>query len=135
MIFSRDEMPIFRLEDKEFPMWCDLVVLEKIQNEVGDIIVAEDKLRGFVPRVDADGVIDRTDGTFTIPDIGLVTKVLHWCLEEGKEVCGEDYEIPSETDLKQQEEYNITALSMIVHSQFADCISGKKKRVQKTQKK
>ena len=131
MIFSRDEMPTFRLDDKEFPMWCDLVVLEKIQNEVGDIIKAEDKLRGFIPRVDADGVIDRTDGTFTIPDIGLVTKVLHWCLEEGRAVSGEEFDIPSVTDLKQQEEYSITALSMIVHKEFSDCVSGKKKRKKK----
>lgn len=128
MIFARDTLPVFTLNNQDYPIWCDLVVLEKIQNEVGDIIRAEDKLRGFVPRVDDDGVIDRTIGNFTIPDISLVTKSLVWMMEEGKEVCGGQYDIPSIKDLKQQEEYSITALSLIVHEQFANCVSGKKKR-------
>ena len=128
MIFARDTLPVFSLNGQDYPLWCDLVVLEKIQEETGDIIKAEDKLRGFVPRVDADGVIDRTIGNFTIPDITLVTKSLFWMLEEGKEVCGGQYELPSIKDLKQQEEYSITALSVIVHEQFSACVSGKKKR-------
>ena len=79
-MFESKDLTMFPLGEQEYPIKCDLVVLEKVQEMVGDIIVAEDKLRGFVPRVDADGVIDRSTGRWTVPDIALVTQTLVWIM-------------------------------------------------------
>ncbi len=76
MILSNENMNEFTLLGQTYPLRCDLIVLEKIQDYVGDILEAEDKLRGFKPRTDSDGVIDRTIGNWTIPDIGLTTKAI-----------------------------------------------------------
>lgn len=137
MIFESRELPVFTLYDVDYPICCDLIVLEKIQDKVGDILVAEDKIRGYIPSVDADGVIDRTLGTFTVPDVDVVCSSLYWMMEEGKYLTDGDYEIPSVDDLKRQDEYGITELAVEVFKQFEDCISSKKKKktATNTQKK
>ena len=128
MIFSTDELNKFEYNGSEYPLRCDLVVLEKIQNYVGDIIEAEDKLRGYKPRVDKDGVIDRTDGIWTFPDVALVTQALVWMMEEGKEVTGGDYDIPTVEEMKQQDEYSLNEMALPVFNEFERCIAGKKKK-------
>lgn len=137
MIFESRELPVFSLYDVDYAICCDLIVLEKIQDKVGDILVAEDKIRGYVPSVDADGVVDRTLGTFTVPDVDVVCCALNWMIEEGKYLSDGDYEVPSVEDLKRQDEYGITELAIVVFQQFEDCISSKKKkkRATNTQKK
>lgn len=137
MIFESRELPVFSLYDVDYAICCDLIVLEKIQDKVGDILVAEDKIRGYVPSVDADGVVDRTIGTFTVPDVDIVCSALNWMLEEGKYLTDGEYEIPSTDDLKRQDEYGITELALVVFRQFEDCISSKKKKktAANTQKK
>ena len=135
MIFTNDELKKFELNDISYPILCDLIVLEKIQNEIGDIIAAEDKIRGFVPRIDADGVIDRTVGTWTIPDISLTCQALVWMMEEGQAVTEGKEEIPTVDDLKRQDEYTITDMALIVFEEFETCISGKKKKGKEAQKK
>ena len=137
MIFESRELPVFSLYDVDYAICCDLIVLEKIQDKVGDILVAEDKIRGYVPSVDADGVVDRTLGTFTVPDVDVVCCALNWMIEEGKYLSDGDYEVPSVEDLKRQDEYGITELALVVFQQFEDCISSKKKkkRATNTQKK
>lgn len=134
-MLERDELRTFELNEREYPLRCDLVVLEKIQNLVGDILVAEDKLRGYVPRVDADGVVDRSIGNFTIPDIAVVTQSLVWMIEEGLIMTGSEDEAPSVDDIKTQDEYTITELAFVVFTEFESCISGSKKKKRKTTKK
>lgn len=128
MIFSNDEIIQFELNGVSYPALCSLKVLDKIQDEIGDIIVAEDKLRGFVPHVDEDGVIDRTIGTFTFPSVSLVCKTLAWMLEEGKAVTDGSEEIPSFDDLQRQNEYSIFELQEIVLPAFEKCIAHPKKK-------
>ena len=135
MIFESRELPVFSLYDADYPIWCDLIVLEKIQDKVGDILVAEDKIRGYIPSVDSDGVIDRTLGNFTVPDVDIVCCSLHWMMEEGQYLADTDGEIPSVEDLKRQDEYSVTELALIVFKQFEECISSKKKKKANAQKK
>lgn len=135
MILSNENMTEFTLLGQTYPLRCDLIVLEKIQDYVGDILEAEDKLRGFKPRTDSDGVIDRTIGNWTIPDIGLTTKAIFWMLQEAKAVTSGSYEIPSLETLKQQDEYTIQELALIAFREFEDCISGKKKKKKGQSKK
>lgn len=135
MILSDETMSKFSFRGDSFPIRCDLLVLEKIQDKVGDIMDAENLIRGFKPRVDSDGVIDTTTGRWTIPNIGLVTQALVWMMEEARAVTNGQYSIPSVTDLKQQDEYTIGELATIVYKEFSSCIAGKKKRKNNRKKK
>ena len=135
MILSDETMTKFSFRGDSFPIRCDLLVLEKIQDKVGDIMDAENEIRGFKPRVDSDGVVDTTTGRWTIPNIGLVTQALVWMMEEARAVTNGQYSIPSVTDLKQQDEYTIGELATIVYKEFSSCIAGKKKRKNNRKKK
>lgn len=128
MILSDETMTKFSFRGDSFPIRCDLLVLEKIQDKVGDIMDAENEIRGFKPRVDSDGVVDTTVGRWTIPSIGLVTQALVWMMEEARSVTNGQYQIPSVKDLKQQDDYTIGELATIVYKEFSSCIAGKKKK-------
>ena len=71
-----EKLKEFELNETMYPYKCSLLVLDRIQQEVGDLVEAEDKLRGFKPRVDADGLIDRTTGTWTLPSVDLTCKAV-----------------------------------------------------------
>lgn len=133
MIFSSDELTKFEYNGTEYPLRCDLVVLEKIQNMTGDILQAEDLLRGYKPRVDKDGVIDRTTGTWTIPDVALTVQALVWMMEEGKVVTDGDYDIPTVEEMKMQDECSVTEMAVPVFREFEACIAGKKKKKKVTE--
>lgn len=135
MILSDETMTKFSFRGDSFPLRCDLLVLEKIQNHVGDIMDAENEIRGFKPRVDSDGVVDMTTGRWTIPSIGLVTQSLVWMMEEAREITNGQYSIPSVKDLKQQDDYTISELATIVYKEFSSCIAGKKKKKNRNTKK
>lgn len=135
MILSDETMTKFSFRGDSFPIRCDLLVLEKIQNHVGDIMDAENEIRGFKPRVDSDGVVDTTVGRWTIPSIGLVTQSLVWMMEEAREITNGQYSIPSVKDLKQQDDYTISELATIVYKEFSSCIAGKKKKKNRNTKK
>lgn len=135
MILSDETMSKFSFRGDSFPIRCDLLVLEKIQDKVGDIMDAENLIRGFKPRVDSDGVIDTTTGRWTIPNIGLVVQSLIWMMEEARSITNGQYQIPSVQDLKQQDDYTINELATIVYKEFSSCIAGKKKRKNNRKKK
>lgn len=136
MILSDSEMNKFSFRGDSFPLRCDLLVLEKIQEHVGDIMDAENEIRGFKPRVDSDGVVDTTVGRWTIPNISLVTQSLVWMMEEAREITNGQYAIPSVKDLKQQTDYTIGEMATIVYKEFSSCIAGKKKKkIRNTKKK
>lgn len=128
MILSDNEMTKFEFRGDSFPIRCDLLVLEKIQDKVGDIMDAENMIRGFKPRIDQDGVVDTTTGRWTIPNIGLVTQSLVWMMEEARAVTNGQYSIPTTQDLKQQDDYTINELATLVYKEFSLCIAGKKKK-------
>lgn len=135
MILSDSEMNKFEFRGDSFPIRCDLLVLEKIQERVGDIMDAENEIRGFKPRVDSDGVVDTTVGRWTIPNISLVTQSLVWMMEEAREITNGQYTIPSVKDLKQQTDYTIGEMATIVYKEFSLCIAGKKKKKTRNTKK
>ena len=127
----------FEFNGTVYPYKCDMLVLEKIQKHTGDLMTAEDKLRGFRPKIDADGVMDRLAGTYTLPDIELVAKTLCWMIEEGIDITKAEIEPLKEFDLKRswQDEYALTEVALIALNEFEACISGKKKTETKSTKK
>lgn len=127
----------FEFNGTVYPYKCTMLVLEKIQQFTGDLMTAEDKLRGFRPKIDADGVMDRLAGTYTLPDIELVAKSLCWMIEEGIEITGSDIEPLKENDLKRgwRDEYSLVEVAILVAGEFGACVSGKKKNGTKTETK
>lgn len=127
----------FEFNGVVYPYKCTMLVLEKIQQHTGDLMTAEDKLRGFRPKIDADGVMDRLSGTYTLPDIELVAKSLCWMIEEGIEITGSEIEPLKENDLKRgwRDEYSLVEVAILVAAEFGMCVSGKKKNETKTETK
>ena len=119
----------------KYPYKCSNVVLEKIQKATGDLMKANDLLTGFRPKVDEDGVVDRTEGTRTFPDVSLVADSLAWMIEEGIEISKSELTAPTALEIKRQDEYNLQDLAVIVFTEFNECIAGKKtKKKTKTTK-
>lgn len=120
----------FEFDGKVYPYMCTMLVLEKIQKFTGDLMDAEDKLKGFRPKIDADGIMDRLSGRYTLPDIELVAKSLCWMIEEGIEITGSDLEPLKELDLKRKwtEEYSLVEIAIIVATEFSYAVAGKKKK-------
>lgn len=118
----------FEFDGVTYPYKCTMVALEKIQKFVGDLWFAENKLRGFRPHVDKDGVIDKTKGIQTLPDIELVAKSLCWMIEEGIDITQSKIEPLTEFELKRKwrENYSLTELAIIVYVEFELAVAGKK---------
>lgn len=131
-----EKLKEFELNETMYPYKCSLLVLDRIQQEVGDLVEAEDKLRGFKPRVDADGLIDRTTGTWTLPSVELTCKILSWMIEEGIDISESELTAPTQKELMRQDEYSITELAQVVFREFEDCVTEKKpkKRNKNTKK-
>ena len=56
-----EEMNMIVLSGKEYPMKCDNLVLEKIQDKYEDLGKYENMLNGFVPELDEYGAEMKTD--------------------------------------------------------------------------
>lgn len=130
-MFEKNDLQRFELGGQSYPYKCDLAVLEKIQDRTGDLLIAEDKLRGFKPRIDADGIMDRTTGTQTLPDVSLVVDMILWMIEEGIDITGEDIKVPDRKTLLRQEEYSLIELSLIPYNEFERCLTPKKPKKEK----
>lgn len=130
-----EKLKEFELNETMYPYKCSLLVLDRIQKDVGDLVAAEDKIRGFVPKVDDDGLIDRTVGRFTLPDVELTCKALSWMIEEGIDISGAELTAPTPKELMRQEEYGLTELATVVFREFEDCVTEKKSKKQKNTKK
>jgi len=123
-----EKLKEFELNETLYPYKCSLLVLDRIQREVGDLLEVEDKLRGFVPKVDEDGLIDRTTGKYTLPNVDLTCKCLSWMIEEGIDISGSELTAPTQKELMRQEEYSITELAQVVFREFEDCVAEKKSK-------
>ena len=119
----------------EYPFKCDLIVLEKVQEKYEDLVKVEDGLRGFIPRIDADGVIDRSIGNMTLPNVGMVCQILTWMVEEGIEITGSEIEVPDPNFWKRQDELTLSELGIIVYTDFEECIGGRGRKKKTTKPK
>ena len=130
-----EKLKEFELNETMYPYKCSLLVLDRVQREVGDLVETEDKIRGFVPKVEEGGLIDRTTGRYTLPNIDVVCKLLSWMIEEGIDISGAELTAPTPKELMRQEEYGLTELATVVFREFEDCVTEKKSKKQKNTKK
>ena len=110
---------------KKYPYKCDLVVLERIQTEIGDVIEFEESIRGI--KRQEDGTVK-----YVVPNVANVCKCFAWMIEEGIEITGEKIEPLTEDDLKRQDEYTLMELSVYAFEEYNKCFLSKRGEVTET---
>ena len=129
-----EEMNTIVLSGKEYPMKCDNLVLEKIQDKYEDLGKYENMLNGFVPELDEYGEEVRNEdgllvGHYKMPDIKIINEAAVWFIQEGLAIKREENkeEIPEISDrtLIRQIDFNPRELSTILHQEFSRCFERK----------
>lgn len=131
-----NELNHITLSGKEYPVKCDMLVLEKIQDKFEDISEFENRLMGFTPSKNADGTNKRdkngnTLGITGVPDIRALNFALCEMVREGLEIEGAK-EIPSDKEILQSVDLTPQELSEKLHEEFILCF--KRKNVKATRK-
>ena len=124
----KEELSRVRFLGKEYPYKCDMVVLEKIQKEYGDIMKYEHGIRGVIPYVDENGKRVRKRDVFTVPDVEMTCRSLAWMIGEGIDIEGKELEVPTEKEIMRQEELNIAELATLVFEEYSNCFLTKTRR-------
>lgn len=123
-----------KLSGVQYPLKCDLLVLEKIQEEYRDLTEFENKLTGFTPNVDECGEFERNEegyliGTFGTPDIKTVRKALVWMIQEGIEIAHEEgnceIESVTEKELLRKVDMSPRELGDVLKKEFSRCFERK----------
>lgn len=118
-----------------YPYKCDMVVLEKIQKEYGDLLRYEHSIRGLVPYFDeATGARDAKKDRYTVPDVEITCKSLIWMIEEGIDITEADLEPPTEKEIKRQQDFTVNELAMRVYEEYANCFLSAMSRPKKSRK-
>lgn len=122
------------LSGEKFPIKCDLLVLEKIQDEYGNLTEFENQLTGFVVSKDKDGEPKRNDdgkllGIYEQPKISVVNKALCWMVKEGLEIEAEQKKDKvreiSDKELLRKVDMNPSQLGRKLHEEFIRCFAVK----------
>lgn len=118
-----------------YPLKCDLLVLERIQEEFGDVSEFENRMIGFEPSIDESGEVKRNEknqimGFYKTPEIKVLKKALFWMVEEGihieKDPGKETPEI-TESDLMRKVDIPPRELGELLQKEFGRCFERKNK--------
>lgn len=129
------------LSGEKFPIKCDLLVLEKIQEKYGDITDFEKGLLIWEPDRDENGQEIKTeDGEKTLmhginPEAGKVNDALYWMAQEGEEILAER-ENRAARELKRASlirkvDIPPRQLAELLHLEFMRCFQPKKPQTTK----
>ncbi|MGO5442877.1 hypothetical protein ACTQXY_05050 [Faecalimonas sp. LCP19S3_D12] len=124
-----EKVNYIELSGDSYPLKCDILVLEKIQEEYGDLTEFENNLTGFVPKRDEEGEIVRNEegfmvGAYGIPDAKTLRKALMWMIQEGLEIEGAQMEI-TEVDLARKVDMSPVELGRVLRDEFSKCFKRK----------
>jgi hypothetical protein len=131
-MFERPET--ITLSGEEFPIKCDMVVLEKIQDKYGSVLAFERLIYTFVPKLDKDGnPIVNEEGMMvgnvvTPADLKPLFDALLWMVDEGCEIMKELGEsVPEYTPerLKRMVDMPPYQLSDVLHDEYTRCFERK----------
>ena len=141
-----EKIKYIELSGEEFPIKCDILVLEKIQDKYEDLSEFENKLNGFTPAVDENGEYKRNEegrlvGFYGEPKMEALLDALEWMVEEGIEIeqeNGKDIQKASGKALIRKADMTPKELAEILHEEFARCFRRKNQKTtqrEKTEKK
>ena len=132
------------LSGTEYPIKCDLLVLERIQDKYKDLAEFENKLSGFVPGVDEDGEYTRNEegriiGYYGEPNMEALGDFLEWTVEEGididREENGSEMETPERKKLIRSVDLAPRELMEILREEFRRCFERKNGKTTQTKSK
>ena len=128
----------------EYPIKCDMLVLEKIQDKYKDLAEFESKLSGFVPGVDENGEYTRNDegriiGYYGEPNMEALGDFLFWTVEEGidieREEHGAEMEVPEKKKLIRSVDLAPRELAEVLRMEFTRCFERKNGKPTQTKSK
>lgn len=127
------------LSGSKYPIKCDMLVLEKIQEKYGDLTKFEDKIRKFIPDTDDDGNYKRNEagliiGHYEYPDISALMDFTYWCICEGMEIEGIENDL-TRTSLMRMIDITPLELSEMMHNEYVGCFARKNPQTAQNQKK
>lgn len=132
----KTEMNYIELSGEKYPIRCDMLVLEQIQDAFGDISEFENKLMGFKPLENEDGSAKKDEegrviGISGTPDIRALKFALCSMVKEGRSVEGNSEDV-NEADLMRAVDISPKELSETLHMEFMRCF--RRKNQEPTQK-
>lgn len=129
-----EKLNYITLSGEQFPIWCGMEVLERIQEEYQDLTEFEDKLEKFIPDTDEEGKVKRNEnglipGHYEMPNIKALNDGLYWMVSAGMEIEAEMEKEPlKKMDRKQllrKVDLNPYELGKLLHKEFARCFERK----------
>lgn len=128
-----EKLNYIMLSGVEYPIKCDMVVLERIQDDYGDFANFENRLDGFTPMKNKDGTYKKNEegnmiGLRGEPYISDLKKALTWMVNEGVEIAKEEgREVPNTegVNLMRKADMSPRELSEILRAEFARCFKRK----------
>ncbi|UWP60433.1 hypothetical protein [Ruminococcus gauvreauii] len=123
-----DEMQYLELSGEKYPYKCDILVLEKIQEEFGDLSDFDNGLLGFEAKYDENGNVVTNEegfavGVTKIPNIKCVNSALYWFIQEGLAIEGKPGvmrdELLRKVDLSPKE------MGSLLHEELMRCFARK----------
>ena len=138
-----EELRCIELSGEKYPIKCDMVVLEKIQNKYMNMNEFENGLTGFVPAQDEAGEYKRNKdgyllGVYRTPEIKMLNDALFWMVKEGEEIKAEEESRPvNEVDrnkILRKVDIPPKDLGTLLHEEFQRCFERKnEKTTQRTE--
>lgn len=126
------ELQKLKINGTEYPVKFDICVLEKVQQKYEDVLKFEYGIRGMIP-VFKDGVMDKKETRWTVPDIKMTCSGIVWMIQEGLDIAGSEEPALDEKDIMRQEDYTITELAKIVFEGYQSCFLSKTSRTKKAE--
>lgn len=129
-----EKLNYIELSGEKYPIWCGMEVLEKIQENYGDLSSFENKLEMFIPDVDASGKPKKNKegkytGHYQMPDIKALNDALYWMISTGLEIKAEEESSAVESIERKEilRKVDITPyeLGHILHQEFGRCFARK----------
>ena len=130
------ELNHIRINEINYPIYCDWNVLEAVQDEFGSIGEFERQLKGLKIKYDDNGDIVRNDKGMILHDTGeprikAVAYALYIMIAEGQRIEkdreGKEPERLSINDIREFNGVNYMELSHILGEEFDRCFNSKKK--------
>lgn len=129
-----DTLNYIELSGEKYPIKCDLLVLERLQEKFGDISSFERLILNWETEEDDDGnpILDKKGNKKVkakLPDVKAVNHALYWMVQEGMEVEAELNNEPVKTlewsNLIRLADLPYTELAKELHKEFAKCFESK----------
>lgn len=117
-------MNYIELSGEQYPIKCDLLVLERLQEEFGTLTEFERRILNWGY---ADG--DEKKRVSKLPDVKAVNEALYWMMQEGAEIraeqSGEKMQPMEKTQVLRLVDKPLSEIAGELHEEFARCFQQK----------